>query len=226
MRILLVEDSHDIAEPIMAKLKREGHNVTLTDNGHDGESFALSGEFDVIVLDINLPGQNGFDVLASVRRNKVGTPVLVITARNQVADKVSLLDLGADDYLVKPFDLSELAARVRALARRGMGLSRSEIRVGQLHLDLNTRAAWLEGCSLDLGKREFEILGMLAASATSFVNKGQLVTRLFGTEDTGTPNAIELLVSRLRRKLEGSDIEILTQRGTGYCLRARDGRKD
>jgi two-component system response regulator TctD len=134
MRILLVEDSHDIAEPIMAKLKREGHKVTLTDNGHDGESFALAGEFDVIVLDINLPGQNGFEVLASVRRHKVATPVLVITARNQIADKVSLLDLGADDYLVKPFDLSELAARVRALARRGMGLSCSEIAVGQLPL--------------------------------------------------------------------------------------------
>ena len=147
MRILLVEDSADIAEAIETRFRRDGHSVTLTADGHDGEAYAISGEFDVMVLDINLPGQDGFAILRAVRASGVPTPVLVVTARNQIADKVSLLDLGADDYLVKPFDLSELSracghwrggarglrrrrsksagcASTRAGARRGAGTNR------------------------------------------------------------------------------------------------------
>lgn len=222
MRILLIEDSSDIADAIATKFTREGHAVTVAQDGRIGEDFALSDAFDVIVLDINLPGKDGFALMRSIRQHRLSTPVLVITARNQVADKVSLLDLGADDYIVKPFDLSELAARVRALARRGMGLAQPVVAVGELRVDLTRRAARLGDRPLELGRREFEMLEVLVANAGAAINKEQIVNKLFGHDDTGTLNAVELLVSRLRRKIEGADIEILTQRGVGYLLRRKE----
>lgn len=222
MRILLIEDSADIADAIATKFTREGHAVTVARDGEAGEDFALSGAFDVIVLDINLPGKDGFALMRSIRERRLTTPVLVITARNQVADKVSLLDLGADDYIVKPFDLSELAARVRALIRRGMGLAQPVVAVGQLQVDLTRRAARLGGQPLELGRREFEMLEVLVANAGAAVNKEQIVYKLFGHDETGTLNAVELLVSRLRKKIEGADVEILTQRGVGYLLRRKE----
>lgn len=219
MRILLVEDSIDIADAIETRLTRDGHTVTSVPDGLQGEDYALSGDFDVIILDINLPGQDGFAVLRSLRNTGIDTPVLVMTARNQVADKVSLLDLGADDYIVKPFELAELSARVRALARRAMGRASPQIQVETLRVDIGMRTAWLDDMPLDLGKREYDLLECLAVHAPNTVNKDQIVVKLFGLDDTGTPNAVELLVSRLRRKLEGSTVEIHTQRGSGYLLR-------
>ena len=219
MRILLVEDSIDIADAIESRLTRDGHALTVVCDGLAGEDYALSGDFDVILLDINLPGQDGFAVLRSLRNTGIATPVLVITARNQVADKVSLLDLGADDYIVKPFELAELSARVRALARRGMGKSSPQIQIDGLRMDIGMRTASLDDLPLELGKREYDLLECLAVNAPNTVNKDQIVVKLFGLDDTGTPNAVELLVSRLRRKLEGSSVEIHTQRGAGYLLR-------
>lgn len=219
MRILLVEDSIDIADAIETRLTRDGHAITVVCDGLEGEDYALSGDFDVILLDINLPGQDGFAVLRSLRNTGVATPVLVMTARNQVADKVSLLDLGADDYIVKPFELAELSARVRALARRGMGKSSPQLQIDGLRMNIGMRTASLDDLPLDLGKREYDLLECLAVNAPNTVNKDQIVVKLFGLDDTGTPNAVELLVSRLRRKLEGSSVEIHTQRGAGYLLR-------
>lgn len=219
MRILLVEDSIDIADAIETRLTRDGHAVTAVADGLEGEAYALSGDFDVLILDINLPGQDGFAVLRNLRSTGISTPVLVMTARNQVADKVSLLDLGADDYIVKPFELAELSARVRALARRGMGRSSPQIQIGGLRVDIGMRNATLDDLPLSLGKREYDLLECLAVNAPSTVNKDQIVVKLFGLDDTGTPNAVELLVSRLRRKLEESSVEIHTQRGAGYLLR-------
>ncbi|MDD7973692.1 response regulator transcription factor [Roseinatronobacter alkalisoli] len=219
MRILLVEDSIDIADAIETRLARDGHALTVVSDGLEGGEYALSGDFDVILLDINLPGQDGFAVLRSLRNTGIATPVLVMTARNQVADKVSLLDLGADDYIVKPFELAELSARVRALARRGMGKSSPQLQIDGLRMDIGMRTASLDDQPLDLGKREYDLLECLAVNAPNTVNKDQIVVKLFGLDDTGTPNAVELLVSRLRRKLEGSSVEIYTQRGAGYLLR-------
>lgn len=218
MRILLIEDHEDIADAICFKLEREGHQVVMADNGRDGISDALAGAFDVIVLDINLPLANGFTVLSTIRDRGVAAPVLIITARNQVADKVSLLDLGADDYIVKPLDLAELAARVRALGRRAMGLARPMLQLGGLRFDLAGRTAWLGDRPLDLGRREFDLLEMLATAMPDVLNKDHLVVRLFGHDDVGSPNAVELLVSRLRRKLVCCDLQIETRRGVGYFL--------
>lgn len=221
MRILIIEDSVDIAEAIEAKLCRAGHHVTLAHDGVYGEELALHGEFDVVVLDINLPRQSGFEVMAHMRNRNSPTPVLVITARNHLDDKISLLDLGADDYIVKPFDLGELEARLRAVTRRHQGLARSVIRVGRLEVDMSARAAKVDGQPLELGRREFEVLETLVANAGNTVSKDRLYMKLFGHEDTGTPNAVELLVSRVRKKLEDVDVEIVTHRGAGYMLRSK-----
>ena len=221
MRILLIEDSVDIAEAIESKLMRAGHHVTWAQDGISGEELAIHGEFDVVVLDINLPGRSGFEVMAHMRDRNSPTPVLVITARNQLDDKISLLDLGADDYIVKPFDLGELEARLRAVTRRHKGLAKSIIRIGGLEIDLNSRAASVDGSPLELGRREFEFLEVLATQAGNTVSKDKLYLKLFGHDDVGTPNAFELLVSRVRKKLEAVDVEIVTHRGAGYMLRSK-----
>lgn len=221
MRILVIEDSVDIAEAIEAKLSRAGHHVTWSQDGISGEELAIHGEFDVVVLDINLPGRSGFEVIAHMRRRNSPTPVLVITARNQLDDKISLLDLGADDYIVKPFDLSELEARLRAVTRRHQGLANSLIRIGLLEVDMSIRAARVGGAPLELGRREFEVLETLAIHAGNTVSKERLYIKLFGHDDAGTPNAVELLVSRVRKKLEAVNVEIVTHRGAGYMLRGK-----
>lgn len=221
MRILIIEDSVDIAEAIEAKLTRAGHHVTLASDGVSGEELAIHGGFDVVVLDINLPGRSGFEVMAHMRDQSSPTPVLVITARNQLDDKISLLDLGADDYIVKPFDLGELEARLRAVTRRHNGLAKSVIRIGLLEVDLSSRAAKVDGRPLELGRREFEVLEVLASNVGNTVGKERLYLKLFGHDDVGTPNAVELLVSRVRKKLEAVDVEIVTHRGAGYMLRMK-----
>lgn len=221
MRILLIEDCLDLADAIATKLRRDGHQVIHVADGKAGEEHAASEGFSVIVLDINLPIRNGFDVLSSIRGKGITTPVLVMTARNQVADKVSLLDLGADDYVIKPCDLSEMSARVRALVRRSHGMAQGELVLGDLRIDMGQRCATLNGQPLVLGRREYDMLEALATSRGKPVNKEHLVVKLFGHDDVGSPNAVELLVSRLRRKLKSSTIEIGTQRGVGYWLRHR-----
>lgn len=221
MRILLVEDTPDIAFAIAMRLEKEGYAVTTAEDGVEGERLAVGGTFDLIILDINLPRRDGFAVLRALRENGVPSPVIVVTARNGIADKVDLLDLGADDYLVKPFDLRELVARVRAVARRHLGAAQPMLRLGAVVIDLSARAALSDGKPLDLGRREFDVLEVLATRAGTTVNKEQLVLRLFGYDDSGTPNAVELLVSRVRKKLEHSGLEIVTHRGVGYMLRER-----
>ncbi|UYQ72568.1 response regulator transcription factor [Pelagibacterium flavum] len=221
MRILLLEDTIDIAEAVATKLGRDGHAVHHVADGYEGEDLVIAGGHDLIVLDINLPGRDGFQILKALRASGSGTPVLVMTARSQIDDKVSILDLGADDHIVKPFDLDELAARVRALMRRHLGASASIVSVGDLVIDLSRRAATVNGVPLELGRREFELLQALSASKGKPINKEHMTTALFGYDDVGSLNAIELLVSRLRRKLDGSNVEIVTQRGVGYLLREK-----
>lgn len=219
MRILVIEDSADVGFAICERLRKSGHTVEHCLDGIDGEDFALHGVFDVVILDINLPGKDGFEVLGSIRKVQRTLPVLVLTARNQVGDKVDLLDLGADDYMVKPFSMEELEARLRAVSRRHLGAVRSTIDVGSLSLDTTNRSVSLSGEMLDLGQREYELLSLLIAQFDTAVRKGYLVAKLFGHDDVGSPNAIELLISRLRKKLDGSGFEIATIRGVGYALK-------
>ncbi|MFN4172658.1 MAG: response regulator transcription factor [Pseudorhodobacter sp.] len=226
MRILLVEDNIDIAEAVCARFGRLGHAIEHCVDGIEGEVFALSGGYDVMILDLNLPGKSGFEVMKALRLAGSQTPVLVLTASNHIADKINLLDLGADDYLVKPFDMGELEARLRAISRRFLGSAQPLIEHGALSVDLTNRSAAIGGLPVDIGRREFEVLESLVTRYGTTVNKELLVMKLFAHDDVGTPNAVELLVSRLRRKLQGSGLEIVTQRGVGYLLRKESEAAD
>ncbi|WP_373237565.1 response regulator transcription factor [Cohaesibacter celericrescens] len=220
MKVLVIEDSEDVAFAICERLKSRGNRTEHCANGADGADLVKCGDYDCVVLDINLPGASGFEVLASLRKDKIDTPILILTARDQIGDKVNMLDLGADDYMVKPFALEELEARLRAISRRKEGRSNPVLTVGDLSLDLSARSVSLRGEPMDLGHREVQLLEYLMKKPGHTISKEQLVTKLFGFDDTGSPNAVELLISRLRKKLENSKLEILTQRGVGYQLRS------
>ena len=221
MRILLVEDNVDLGDAVESKLRLAGHSVEWVRDGDAAISWSRHGVWDAIVLDIMLPGKDGFAVLRNLRASGQDTPVLVVTARAEIEDKVDMLDLGADDYLVKPFDLRELEARLRALMRRPAGQSSSVVQYGNLGIDLAGRTASIDGVLLDLGRREFGLLEVLLAHIGQTVAKERLMTQMFQVEDVST-NALELLVSRLRKKLGDSSIDIVTVRGVGYQARSHE----
>jgi two-component system response regulator TctD len=220
LRILLAEDAEDLGDAVAARLRASGHAVEWHRTGTDVAMRAREEPFDAIVLDVMLPGRGGFSVLAELRRAGVATPVLVVTARAEVDDKVSLLDLGADDYIVKPFDLREFEARLRAVMRRPTAMRASAVRVGALAFDAASRSVSVDGRPVDCGRREFRLLEVLLGRLGQVVAKERLMTQLFDAGDDVGVNALELVVSRLRRKLEGAGVEIITVRGAGYLARA------
>lgn len=222
MNIMLVEDNHDLGEAIERRLRAAGHLVTWNTDGQGVLDEVLLDEPDAIILDLTLPEADGLTILRQLRRNRRDLPVLVITAKAEIDDKVSLLDQGADDYLVKPFDMRELEARLRALTRRPAGHVASRLELGLLELEPADKVLWLEGRLVDLGLREFRLLETLMGMAGRVVTRERLMSRLFDLEDGGSENALELLVSRVRRKIAGAGVDIVTVRGVGYL--ARDGR--
>ncbi|HEY8564614.1 MAG TPA: response regulator transcription factor [Beijerinckiaceae bacterium] len=225
MRLLLVEDTHDLGEAMQTVLHRAGHAVDWVQNGVEAIERLGAQPFDLVVLDIMLPGRSGFEVLSGLRARQDRTPVLVVTARSQIDDKVSLLDLGADDYLVKPFDLRELEARVRALLRRPLGMPASKVTHGNLIFDAAARTVTVAEAPVDLGRREFRLLEVLLGRLGSVVSKDRLIEHLFSSDEDASPNAVELYVSRLRKKLgPGASVEIATARGEGYIMRPRAPR--
>jgi two-component system response regulator TctD len=223
MRILLVEDNEDLGEAIEKRLRSAGHSVEWVRDGNDVVSAAEGDDFDAVALDLMLPNRDGIGLIAELRRRKFSAPILVITARSEIDDKVSLLDLGADDYLVKPFDLRELEARLRALIRRTGGQTSSMLAVGNLEMDLAGLNASIGGKSLELGRREFRLLEILVTHVGRVVPKERLMNQLFNFDEAVSVNALELHISRLRKKLESADIEIGTVRGVGYVVRAPHG---
>lgn len=223
MRILLVEDNEDLGEAIEKRLRSAGHSVEWVRDGNDVVPVAEGDDFDAVALDLMLPNRDGISLIAELRRRKFNAPILVITARSEIDDKVSLLDLGADDYLVKPFDLRELEARLRALIRRSGGQTSSILAVGNLEMDLAGLNARIGGKSLDLGRREFRLLEILVTHVGKVVAKERLMNQLFNFDEAVSVNALELHISRLRKKLEAADIEIGTVRGVGYVMRGPNG---
>lgn len=223
MRILLVEDAEDLGDAMVARLRSSGHAVEWLRDGVLASERLREETFDAVVLDVMLPGRDGFAILADLRRAGHGTPVLVVTARSEVDDKISLLDLGADDYLVKPFDLREFEARLRAVMRRPAGMRASTIEVEALTIDLAARTVAIQGKPVDCGRREFRLLEILVAKLGQVAPKERLMDQVFSLDDEVSINALELLVSRLRRKLQGAGIEIVTMRGAGYMARRHDG---
>ncbi|WP_284178479.1 response regulator transcription factor [Rhabdaerophilum sp. SD176] len=218
MRILVVEDVADVGEAIVASLERIGHTVDWERNGGEADALLRAQVYDLVVLDVMLPDMDGFAILKALRQRRKATPVLVLTARSQVEDRVSALDLGADDYLVKPFDFRELEARVRALLRRKTGSATNMIEVGGITLDQAGRAATLHGKPLDLTRRELTLLEILAARPGRVFGKDELMDQLFGFEDEPSENAVEQYIARLRRKIAGASAEIRTLRGLGYQM--------
>ena len=216
MRLLIVEDTVDLAEAIASRLRKLGHAVDLVGSGEEADELLRTETYHLVVLDLMLPGMGGKEVLQRLRRRRSITPVLVLTARSDVDDKVGVLDFGADDYLVKPFDFRELEARCRALLRRPHGMAASEVRFGDLVFDGAAKRVSIAGRGVDLGAREFRLLELLLANLDRVLSKEAVLDQLFGLDDAVAPNAVELYVSRLRRKLEGSAVRIRTLRGLGY----------
>jgi len=218
MKLLLVEDDAVLRDGLTLSLQQAGYAVDSTASGIDANHILSMQDCDLLILDLGLQGRDGLEVLGKFRSHNKSTPVLIITARDSVTDRVSGLDLGADDYLTKPFDLAEFEARVRALLRRSLGAPGNQLSVGNLRLDLNGRRAYLGGAPLELSARELGVLEALMLRAGQVVNKDQLADRITTLDGEIGANAIEVYVHRLRKKLERSSISIRTIRGLGYLL--------
>ncbi len=218
MRILIVEDDPTLADGLTRSLRHADYAVDCVHDGEQADHVLAAQNYDLVILDLGLPKLDGFEVLRRVRRRGATVPVLMLTARDALADRVKGLDLGADDYLTKPFELPELEARVRALIRRGQSGGSSLLTHGPLALDTSGRRATLDNVPLDLSAREFGVLEVLMLRSGRVVNKEQLAEQLYGWEDEVGSNAIEVYVHRLRKKLEPAGVAIRTIRGLGYVL--------
>jgi two-component system, OmpR family, response regulator QseB len=214
MRILLVEDDAMIGAAVQAGLKRDGLAVDWVRDGESADAALRTVEFDAAVLDLGLPRRDGLQVLRELRARRKITPVLILTARDAVSDKVQGLDAGADDYMVKPFDLAELSARLRALARRKAGRAEPRIEHGALVLDTATKQATLAGRDVPLSGREYALLHALLQHPGAILSRAQLEERLYGWGDSVESNAVEVHIHALRRKL-GAEF-IRNVRGVGY----------
>jgi len=218
MRITVVEDNEALASAIAFRLRGSGHAVDLLHNGTSAEAFILHEGSDLIVLDVNLPGMDGFELLSSLRAKGVTTPVIMVTARADMTDRIAGLDRGADDYLVKPFEMEELEARIRALLRRQkLDLVERE-EFGRLAFDKGSRQVLIDGEVLEVPRKEAALLECLLDSRGRLVSKGQLIDHIYGVGADVEDSSIEPFVSRLRSRLKGSGVVIKTARGLGYML--------
>ena len=218
MRILIAEDDQVLADGLLRTLRGNGYAVDHVASGSEADAALSTQEFDLLILDLGLPRLHGFEVLKKLRARGSATPVLILTAADSVEQRVKGLDLGADDYMAKPFSLQELEARVRALARRGMGVASNVIKHGPLTFDTTGRVAYINEAMVELSARELGLLEVLLQRAGRLVSKDQLVERLCEWGDEVSNNAIEVYIHRLRKKIEQGPIRIATVRGLGYCL--------
>jgi two-component system OmpR family response regulator len=223
MRILIVEDDAALARGVARILESEGYAVDVVARGEDAVSAAAQERFDLVILDVGLPGMDGFEVLRRLRAKSERAPVLLLTARDAVDDRVHGLDLGADDYVAKPFAMTELTARVRALIRRSQAQAGPRVVHGPLLLDTVARRAFLNGEPLELSGREWAVLEVLLARVERVVSKDAIIQAVASWGDELSLNAIEVYVSRLRAKLEPAGISIRTVRGFGYMLEQHKG---
>jgi two-component system OmpR family response regulator len=215
VRLLLVEDERDLLVALAKALREEGYAVDIAEDGEEGLYKAASSDYDAIVLDVMLPRLSGWDLLARLRKTKP-TPVLMLTARDATADKVRGLNTGADDYVVKPFDLPELMARLRALIRRSAGQASNMISCGAVVIDTAARSVTREGRPVVLTAREYALVEFLALHRGEVVTRTALYEHLFDEDDSTLSNLLDVHVSNIRKKL-GHDF-IATRRGHGYCI--------
>ena len=217
MRILLVEDDALLGDGIRKSLDHLGFTVDWLRNGREAEIALGTEEYAAIVLDIGLPERDGISVLQSARTQGLQTPILMLTARDTKSDKLKGFSLGADDYVIKPVDMEELAARLHALIRRAGGRASPRITAGEVEIDPDTRQAWKAGQTIDLSAKEFAVLEMLLQNAGRVLTRAQLEQSLYGWSDGADSNTIEVFIHHLRKKL-GSDF-IQTLRGIGYTIK-------
>ena len=224
MRILVVEDDSRMRELLRRGLSEEGHVVLTADNGRDALSLAATGEFDLLLLDVMLPGLDGFQVAHSLRAAHDRTPILMLTARDDTADVVHGLDLGADDYLTKPFSFDVLFARVRALGRRGPATVPVRLEVADLRLDPSTREVWRGHRGLRLTRTEFSMLELLMRSTPRVVTRESLIASVWGGDSDIESNTLDAFMRLLRAKVElaGESKLLHTVRGVGFCLREQE----
>ena len=219
MRILITEDDASLAEALQFSLTQSGHAVDWVSNGGDADEALKEDIFGLLILDLGLPKLDGFEVLRRLRRRNSTLPVLILSGRERPEEKVLGLDLGADDYLVKPFSLNELQARVRALLRRGgKGSAMPQIGYGSLSFDTVNRVASVDGRPLALSLQETGVLEALLSHFGRALSKEQMVEQLYNYDHEVSHNAIEVYVHRLRKKLVGTDITVRTLYGRGYAL--------
>jgi two-component system, OmpR family, response regulator TctD len=222
MRILLVEDHPQLAESVAQALRAAGWTVDLLIDGVAADLALSTEDYALAILDVGLPRLDGFQVLSRLRQRGKTLPVLMLTARGEVTDRVHGLNLGADDYLAKPFELSELEARVKALLRRSVAAGERQQSCGPLMYDLDARRFSLDGQALSLTSREQSVLEALITRPGRVMSKDQLAAQVFGLDEDASADAIEIYIHRLRKKLEGSSVRIVTFRGLGYLLEAAD----
>ena len=221
MRVLLIENDTETAQNIELKLKSEGLNVYTTDLGEEGIDLGKLYDYDIILLDLILPDISGFQVLKSLRDNHVKTPVIILSGLDSIEDKIKSLDLGADDYISKPFDLNELIARIRAVVRRAKGHAQSVIHIGDLMVNLSTRAVRVRGTRVHLTGKEYQMLELFALRANTTVTNEMLLNHLYGGMDEPDLKIIGVFVCKLRRKLAdaaGGKNFIETVWGRGFML--------
>lgn len=216
MRLLLVEDDSMVGESVRQGLRQDGFVIDWVRDGRSAERALANEVYDLLLLDLGLPGKDGFEVLKTLRRNSNRMPVLILTARDAIADRVKGLDSGADDYLVKPFDLDELAARIRALFRRQFGRADSIIQIGDLTLNVATRESLLQGNPVSLSAREFALLEALLDRPGAVLSRQHLEEKLYGWDKEIESNTVEVHIHSLRKKL-GHDF-IKNVRGVGYMV--------
>ena len=218
MKILVVEDEIDLNNVIVKHLKKDGYSVDSAFNGEEAMDFTAVARYDLIVLDIMMPVMDGLTFLQKSRAAKLVTPVLILTAKDEVDDVVKGLDAGADDYLVKPFDFKELLARVRTLIRRNSGSAANEIYADELKIDLSKKSVELGGQNIELTGKEYEILEFLMLNKGRILTRDQIKEHVWDFDYTGGSNVIDVLVKNIRKKLGECEI-IQTKRGLGYVIK-------
>ena len=223
MRVLLVEDDPLLADALRIALSQSAHQVDVVGDGELADQALRDASYDLTVLDIGLPKMNGCDVLRRLRQSNANTPVLVLSALERIEDRVDLLNLGADDFLQKPFHLSELDARVKALLRRVHRHAKNELEFGRIKLDIDARRCFVDQSAMDLTAREFAVVELLLLRAGRVVTRSQILDLLYGWEDNQGTNTVEVLIYRLRKKLDFSGWNLKTIRGMGYLLEASRG---
>ena len=218
MRILIVEDDEVLSDGLCHSMRQSGHAVDCVGNGKDAVHILQGELYDLVVLDLGLPKLDGFSVLRQLRAHNQNVPVIILTAREGVDDRVKGLDLGADDYMTKPFSLPELEARVRALLRRGQCGANPQIAYGALAYDSVGHRVTLNGERLELTSREIGVLEILLTRAGRVVSKDQLIEHLYSYDEEASGNAIEVYIHRVRKKIEAAGVTIRTIRGLGYLM--------